>query len=128
MILGRGARIPRRTSILIESRPESSRNAVCRGNARRVFSMISPSTSRRTLRRAVTSLILIFGSAVLPAGCGESDVNTTNIPTDFAEKLEKEHPELFVKKSGRGKTEVVSGRDKKVIIRREWLKANGGGE
>jgi hypothetical protein len=65
---------------------------------------------------------------IVPAGCGESEVNKTNIPTDFAAKLEKEHPELFVKTTRRGKTEVVSGRDKRDIIRREWLKANGGGD
>jgi hypothetical protein len=90
--------------------------------------MNSPSAAgARMMRRGMTSLILILCSAILPAGCGESDVNTTNIPADFAAKLEKEHPELFVKQTRRGKTEVLGGRDKRDVIRREWLKANGNG-
>jgi hypothetical protein len=43
-------------------------------------------------------------------------------PREFGEKLAKEHPELFIKKIGKNKnkTEVLDGRDKRAIIRREW--------
>jgi hypothetical protein len=69
---------------------------------------------------------LVFCCLILPIGCGgEPGAQQTNIPADFAEKLEKEHPELFVKKTGK-KTEVLGGRDKRDIIRREWLKAQEG--
>jgi len=44
-------------------------------------------------------------------------------PAEFAEKLEKEHPELFIKKTGKNKTEVLGGRDKRAIIREEWQKS-----
>ena len=44
-------------------------------------------------------------------------------PAEFAEKLEKEHPELFVKKTGKNKTEALAGRDKRAVIREQWLKA-----
>ena len=47
----------------------------------------------------------------------------SNIPAEFGEKLEKEHPELFIKKVGKNKTEVLGGRDKRAIIRREWQKS-----
>jgi hypothetical protein len=43
-------------------------------------------------------------------------------PAEFAEKLEKEHPELFIKKTGK-KTEVLGGRDKRAIIREQWQKS-----
>ena len=82
----------------------------------------------QAIRRAAASLVLIICSTILPLGCGEPETNQTNIPADFAAKLEKDHPEFFVKKIGRNKTEVVSGRDKKDIIRREWLKSQGSGE
>ena len=42
--------------------------------------------------------------------------------------IEAEHPELFVKKTGKKKTEVLGGRDKRDIIRREWLKAQNPGQ
>jgi hypothetical protein len=82
----------------------------------------------RTIRRAASSLLLGLCASIFPVGCGESETGRTNIPADFAAKLEQEHPELFVKKSGKNKTEVVAGRDKKDIIRREWLKAQGSGD
>jgi hypothetical protein len=59
----------------------------------------------------------------LPVGCGEPAPMQSNIPPEFAEKLEKEHPELFVKKVGKNKTEVLDGRDKIRVIQREWMKA-----
>jgi len=65
---------------------------------------------------------------MLLAGCGESDTNQSNISPDFAAKLDAEHPELFVKKTGKKKTEVLGGRDKRDIIRREWLKAQNPGQ
>ena len=46
----------------------------------------------------------------------------STIPTDFAAKLEQEHPELFVKKVGK-KTEKIEGRDKRAIIRKEYQKS-----
>jgi hypothetical protein len=58
---------------------------------------------------------------ILSVGCGDSDSQESSMPKEFAEKLEKEHPELFIKKVGK-KTEVLSGRDKRMIIRREWQK------
>ena len=63
---------------------------------------------------------------ILPVGCGGSAEQKSSMPpAEFAEKLEKEHPELFIKKTGK-KTEILAGRDKKDIIRREWLKAQQG--
>jgi hypothetical protein len=64
---------------------------------------------------------------ILPVGCGEPAAQQSNFPAEFAAKLEKEHPELFIKKTGK-KTEVLGGRDKREIIRREWLKAKQGGQ
>ena len=65
---------------------------------------------------------------ILPVGCGEPATQQSNISAEFAEKLEKEHPELFIKKTGKNKTEVLGGRDKREIIRREWLKAQQGNQ
>ncbi len=87
-------------------------------------STASPRGSRRVTHLTYT---MIFAS-VLTAGCGEAGTNQTNIPADFAATLEKEHPELFIKKTGKGKTEVLGGRDKRDIIRREWLKSQGHGD
>jgi hypothetical protein len=65
----------------------------------------------------------------LPFGCGSSAVQESGMPpAEFAEKLEKEHPELFVKKTGKNKTEAVAGRDKRAIIREQWLKAQQGSQ
>jgi hypothetical protein len=62
----------------------------------------------------------------LAIGCGESGVQESSMPSkEFADKLEKEHPELFIKKVGK-KTEVLGGRDKRAIIRQEWDKAQKG--
>jgi len=65
---------------------------------------------------------------ILPVGCGEPATQETNLPAEFAQKLEKEHPELFIKKTGRNKNEVLGGRDKREIIRREWLRAQQGNQ
>jgi len=46
---------------------------------------------------------------ILPVGCGEPTAQQSNIPKDFGEKLEKERPDLFIKKSGKKKTEVLEG-------------------
>ena len=87
---------------------------------------MSARTSRsRAIRRLATWMALAFCCMILPAGCGEPGAQQSTIPPDFAEKLEKEHPELFIKKTGK-KTEVLGGRDKKDIIRREWLKVEQG--
>jgi hypothetical protein len=68
----------------------------------------------------------LFGMTFL-VGCSESPVQESSMPTEeFVKKLEKEHPELFIKQLGKGKTEVLDGRDKRAIIRREWRKAQGG--
>jgi len=60
---------------------------------------------------------------ILPVGCGEPTAQQSNIPKDFGEKLEKERPDLFIKKSGKKKTEVLEGRDKRAVIRQELEKA-----
>ena len=70
-------------------------------------------------------MLLVFGGTIVPVGCSEPSAQESTIPADFAEKLEKEHPELFVKKVGK-KTEVLGGRDKRDIVRREWLKSQQG--
>lgn len=60
---------------------------------------------------------------ILPVGCGKPDVQESSMPpAEFAEKLEKEHPELFIKKTGK-KTEVLGGRDRRAIIREAYLKS-----
>jgi hypothetical protein len=88
--------------------------------------MISARTSGHgAIRRWASSALLIVSCMLLPVGCGEPGAQQSTIPPDFGEKLEKEHPELFIKKTG-NKTEVLAGRDKKDIIRREWLKAQQG--
>jgi hypothetical protein len=66
---------------------------------------------------------------VLPIGCGDSERQESSIPKDFGEKLEKERPDLFVKKTGKGKTaktEVLGGRDKRAVVREEYLKSQQG--
>ena len=63
---------------------------------------MSPRTSRsRAIRRWADSTILVFSCMILPVGCGEPAAQQSTIPADFAEKLEKEHPELFIKKTGK---------------------------
>jgi len=60
---------------------------------------------------------------ILPVGCADPATQESNMPpAEFAEKLEKEHPELFIKKTG-NKTEVLGGRDKRAVIREEYLKS-----
>jgi hypothetical protein len=62
---------------------------------------------------------------VLAAGCGEPAVQQSTMPdAEFAAKLEKEHPELFIRTTGKKKrTEKIEGRDKRAIIREAWRKA-----
>ena len=89
--------------------------------------MISSRTTRsRAIRRSATSIVMVLCCTIPPIGCGEPATQQSNMPSDFAEKLEKEHPELFIKKTGQNKTEVLGGRDKRDIVRREWLKAQQG--
>jgi hypothetical protein len=79
-------------------------------------------TRSQAIRRLASLMLLVFCCTVLPAGCGESAVQESNMPpAEFGEKLEKEHPELFVEKTARNKTGTLGGRDKRAIIRREWL-------
>ena len=63
---------------------------------------------------------------MLNAGCDDGLTGgQSSMPSkEFVEKLVKEHPELFVRKVGKGKkTEKIEGRDKREIIREEWYKA-----
>jgi hypothetical protein len=63
---------------------------------------------------------------ILPVGCGEPGAQQSNIPTDFAKKLEAEKPDIFIKKSGK-KTEALGGRDKRAAIRQEQDKERNQG-
>jgi hypothetical protein len=64
---------------------------------------------------------------ILPVGCGDTGVQKSNMPSaEDIDKLAKEHPERFVKKSGKNKTEVLEGRDKRRVIRQELDKARQG--
>jgi hypothetical protein len=86
----------------------------------------SHDTTSRAIRWCAGLMVFVFGCVVLPVGCGGDPISTqSEIPADFAQQLEKEHPELFVKKVGKNKTEVLGGRDKKELIRREWQKSLG---
>jgi hypothetical protein len=83
----------------------------------------SRATRSRAIRQLATSIVLVFGCIILPVGCGNPGAQESNMPpAEFAEKLEKEHPELFIKKTGK-KTEVLGGRDKRAIIREQWQKS-----
>ena len=115
-------------STFAPSRPDEPAMLANPGNNQAILTM-KPSglAGNSPTRGAFRSLLLVF-CAFLLFGCGESETNQTNIPTDFAATLEKEHPELFVKKSGKNKTEVLGGRDKRDVIRREWLKSQGRGD
>jgi hypothetical protein len=63
----------------------------------------------------------------LPVGCGESGVQKSNMPlAEDIDKLAKEHPERFIKKTGKNKTEVLEGRDKRTVIRQEQDNARQG--
>jgi hypothetical protein len=62
----------------------------------------------------------------LPVGCGAPATQQDPIPAEFVQKLEKEHPELFIEKVGKNKTGVMGGREKRAVVRREWLKAQQG--
>jgi hypothetical protein len=76
------------------------------------------------IRRRLFVLVPALGTLLLFSGCGEPAVQQTSMPPpEFAAKLEKEHPELFVRKIGKKKTERITGRDRRPIIREEWLKA-----
>jgi hypothetical protein len=70
------------------------------------------------IRQLAALIVLVFSCMILPVGCGNSETaQNSNIPKDFGEKLEKENPELFVKKTGKKKTEILGGRDKRNVIR-----------
>ena len=73
-----------------------------------------------------TSMLLASGCMTLAVGCGVATTQQDPIPAEFGKKLEKEHPELFVKKVKGNKTEVLGGRDKIRVIQREWMKARQG--
>jgi hypothetical protein len=78
----------------------------------------------RSIRQLAALILLVFSSITLPVGCGEPAVQQSSMPPpEFGEKLAKEHPELFIKKIGKNKTEVLDGRDKRAIVRREWEKS-----
>ena len=85
--------------------------------------MISSHAAGYRAIRPLAAFLFVSGCLILPVGCGDSATQQSSIPTDFAEKLEKERPELFIKKSGKNKTEVLGGRDKRAIIREEWQKS-----
>jgi hypothetical protein len=85
----------------------------------------SHDTTCRAIRWCASLMVIVFGCVVLPVGCGDPVSTQSEIPADFAQKLEKEHPELFVKMVGKKKTEVLGGRDKKELIRKEWQKSQG---
>jgi hypothetical protein len=76
------------------------------------------------MRPLVALGLSAFCCMIFAAGCAENTVQQSSMPTDFGEKLEKEHPELFTKKGKNGKTEVLGGRDKRAIIRQEWQKTH----
>jgi len=83
----------------------------------------SCATRSRVIRQLAGSIVLVFCCLILPVGCGDTARQESNMPpAEFGEKLEKEHPELFIKKTG-NKTEVLGGRDKREIIRQEWQKS-----
>ncbi len=89
----------------------------------------------RTIRSGVIRRFAIFGVSafccvILPIGCSESDSRESTMPpADFVKKLETERPEIFVKKVGKGnKTEVLGGREKRAVIRKEWEKTKQGTE
>ena len=69
------------------------------------------------IQKLAALIVLVFSCMILPVGCGNSETGQqSNIPKDFGEKLEKESPELFIKKTGK-KTETLGGRDKRNVIR-----------
>ena len=85
--------------------------------------ILSHARISRAIRQLAALILLVFSSITLPVGCGEPAVQESSMPPrEFGEKLAKEHPELFIKKIGKNKnkTEVLDGRDKRAIIRREW--------
>jgi hypothetical protein len=80
----------------------------------------------RVIGRLATAMVLASGCMTLAVGCGVATTQQDTIPAEFVEKLDKEHPELFVKKVDRNKTEVLGGRDKRRVIQQEWMKARQG--
>ena len=89
--------------------------------------MISSRTTKsRAMRQLATLIVLVFCCMSLPVGCGEPATHESNIPPEFVEKLEKEHPELFVVKTGKNQTGVLGGRERRAVLRREWLRAQQG--
>jgi hypothetical protein len=81
------------------------------------------------IRRLGTLNSLVFCCMFLPIGCGEpSSQKSTLPPAEFADKLEKEQPGIFVEKIGKSKTAVLGGRDKRAVIRREQEKSREGSQ
>ncbi len=92
----------------------------------RELSVISSRAARfQVIRLWAGSVVLIFCCMILAAGCGEPGAQKSTMPpAEFTDKLEKEHPELFIKKTGKkNQTEVLGGRDKRAVIREEYLKS-----
>jgi hypothetical protein len=87
--------------------------------------VISPRATRsQAIQHLAVLILLVCCGTTLPVGCGEPAVQESSMPPkEYGEKLAKEHPELFIKKIGKNKTEVLDGRDKRIIIRREWEKS-----
>jgi hypothetical protein len=86
--------------------------------------ILTQGSRSQIVRRFAGTVTLSLGAMFLLTGCGEPAVQQSTMPpAEFSAKLEKEHPELFVRKLGKKKTEQLSGRDKRAIIRQEWLKA-----
>jgi hypothetical protein len=84
----------------------------------------------RSGRRLAVAAIASVCAAVI-SGCGEPAAQEGRAmpPPEFAQKLIKEHPELFktatVSKSGRKSYGDVDIRERREIIRREWEKSQG---
>jgi hypothetical protein len=79
----------------------------------------------QAIRRRAVSIAFVFSGMILPVGCGESGIRESTLPPpEFVEKLEKEHPELFLEKVGKGKkTEQIGGRARRAIIREQYAKS-----
>jgi hypothetical protein len=80
----------------------------------------SRATRSQAIRQLATSIGMVFCCMILPVGCGDTGVQKSNMPSaEDVDKLAKEHPERFIRKSGKNKTEVLEGRDRRTVIRQE---------
>ena len=82
----------------------------------------SCATTSQAIRKLAALIVLVLCCVTLPVGCGDPGTQQSSVPKEFGDKLEKEKPELFIKKTGK-KTEVLGGRDRRAVIRREQEKA-----